>query len=257
PTARQVELLLWEAVPPPGHAGAWSPPGRPEVVPMTRAAAGTWSVTGPPGWADRCYQLQLEHVLPRTGHRRSVRSTDPWSVGLAIGSTHSVVVDLQDPRWAPEVWARTPAPPRLRAVDQVVYEVHVRDLTRDDPEVPAALRGSYLGLGRGGAAYRHLRALAGAGLTTVHLLPVFDLTSVEEDPALREEPDPARLAELTARDPAGTGQQALVTATAARDAFNWGYDPWHFLAPEGSYTSTAGAAHGGRRVAECRALVGE
>ncbi|GGK66056.1 pullulanase-type alpha-1,6-glucosidase [Ornithinimicrobium pekingense] len=257
PTARSVELLLWHETPPVGHERAWTPSGRPETVPMTREPDGTWSVTGTTRWADRCYQLQLEHVLPRTGQRRRVRSTDPWSVALAIGSSHSVMVDLEDPAWAPEIWSGTPVPPLHRAVDQVIYEVHVRDLTRDDPEVVPGLRGSYLGLREGGAAHHHLGALAEAGLTTVHLLPVFDLTSVEEDPALRVEPDPCRLAELTAQDPAGTGQQALVRATADRDAFNWGYDPWHFLAPEGSYASTPASAYGGRRVAEVRALVGE
>ena len=40
---------------------------------------------------------------------RAVRSTDPWSVGLTVDSTHSVLVDLEDPAWAPPVWADTPA----------------------------------------------------------------------------------------------------------------------------------------------------
>jgi pullulanase len=257
PTAQRVELLLWDELPPPGRQDAWTPSGEPQVVPMAREDDGTWSVTGPSRWADRCYQLQLGHVLPRTGRRQTVRTTDPWSVGLAIGSTHSVLVDLEDPAWTPEVWSTAPAPASCPAVDQVIYELHVRDFTRDDPEVPPGVAGSYLGFGAEGAARRHLRSLAEAGLTTVHLLPVFDLTSVEEDPALREEPDPRRLAELTAQDPAGAGQQELVLATAGRDAFNWGYDPWHFLVPEGSYTSTAAAAHGGHRVAQCRAMVGE
>ena len=41
-----------------------------------------------------------------------------------------------------------------------------------------------------------------------------------------------------------------------KDAFNWGYDPWHFSAPEGSYASTAAKADGGARVAEFRTMVG-
>src|SRR5690606_38516301 len=42
-------------------------------------------------------------------------------------------------------------------------------------------------------------------------------------------------------------------AIQAEDGFNWGYDPYHFLAPEGSY---AVRAEGGHRVAEFRSMVG-
>ena len=257
PTARQVELLLWDERQPEGTHLAWVPRGEPAVLPMTRHDDGTWSVVGEAAWADRCYQLQLDHVIPLTGARRTLRTTDPWSVGLALGSSHSVLVDLADPRWAPPVWQGTAAPAPIRAVDQTIYELHVRDFSRDDETVPEHLRGSYLAFGHEGAGRRHLRALSEAGLTSVHLLPVFDLTSVEEDPAARESPDPAELERLSREDPAGTRQQELVRASADRDAFNWGYDPWHFLAPEGSYTSTAADAHGGRRVAQCREMVGQ
>ncbi|WP_158288683.1 pullulanase-type alpha-1,6-glucosidase [Ornithinimicrobium flavum] len=253
PTAHQVDLLLWEGAPDPLADRAWSPAGEPMVVPMTRTDDGAWSVVGTPAWTDRCYQLQLVHVLPRTGTLRTVRSTDPWSVGLAVDSSHSVLVDLEDPRHAPRVWSDTPAPAAIRAVDQVVYELHVRDFSRDDEQVPADLRGSYLAFGEHGHGRKHLGALAEAGLTTVHLLPTFDLTSVPEDPAEQSRPDRAALAALPPDSPE---QQLRVRADAVRDAFNWGYDPWHFLAPEGSYTSCGGAAHGGRRVAEFRSMVG-
>ena len=79
---------------------------------------------------------------------------------------------------------------------------------------------------------RHLRALAAAGVTDVHLLLVFDFTTVPYDGAAR--PDVPADA-----PPDSERQQAAVAATAARDAFNWGYDPWHFSAPEGSYASDA------------------
>lgn len=257
PSARQVDLLVWTGVPEEGRERAWSPAGEPERLAMTRDDDGCWTVRGTRAWTDRCYQLELHHVIPRTGGRQAVRSTDPWAVALTVDSTHSVLVDLEDPRWAPDVWRETAAPPPVRPVDQSIYEVHVRDLTREDPDCPAELRGSYLGLSSHGVARTHLRALADAGLTSVHLLPVFDLTSVEEDPALQESADPDLLAQLSGQDPAGTQQQAMVRRHATRDAFNWGYDPWHFMAPEGSYATSAGAAHGGRRVAQCRELVGQ
>ncbi|ANS80332.1 pullulanase [Serinicoccus hydrothermalis] len=252
PTARDVQLLLWEGRPEPGRERAWSPVGEPMRVPMGREPDGTWTVTGRASWADRCYLLELDHVLPRTGERKRVRSTDPWSVGLSLDSRHSVLVDLADPAHAPRRWVDAPVPPPIRAVDQSVYELHVRDFSRDDPEVPEAERGSYLAFGADGLGTRHLRRLAQAGLTSVHLLPTYDLTSVPEDPAQRaHEPVDA----LAALPPDSAEQQRRVRSHALRDAFNWGYDPWHFLAPEGSYTSSPGQAHGGARVAEFRTMV--
>ncbi|MFX0538353.1 pullulanase-type alpha-1,6-glucosidase [Ornithinimicrobium sp. Y1847] len=255
PTARRVDLLLWADRQPEDHPRAWAPAGDPERIPMDRQSDGAWTVEGDQEWVDRSYRFELEHVLPRTGRLRTVTSTDPWSVGLAIDSAWSVLIDLADERWQPTPVAPTPAP--IRAVDQAIYELHVRDFSREDPDVPEELRGSYLAFGAEGHGRRHLAQLAEAGLTTVHLLPIFDLTSVVEDPAEQQSPDPDDLARLSAAEPAGREQQAMVRATATRDAFNWGYDPWHFLTPEGSYTSTPGAAHGGRRVAQCRQLVSD
>jgi isoamylase len=52
--------------------------------------------------------------------------------------------------------------------DTVIYETHVKGISRLHPEVPAALRGTYLGLSSE-PIVEHLRAL---GVTTVELLPV-------------------------------------------------------------------------------------
>jgi isoamylase len=52
--------------------------------------------------------------------------------------------------------------------DSVFYEVHVRGFTRQMPEVPEALRGTFLGLASA-PAIAHLKAL---GVTAVELLPV-------------------------------------------------------------------------------------
>jgi pullulanase/glycogen debranching enzyme len=93
---------------------------------------------------------------------------------------------------------------------------------------------------------RHLRALAEAGLSDVHLLPVFDLASVPERgcsvPAI-----------TTPRRGDDEKPQAAVVKEAARDCFNWGYEPFHFTAPEGSYASDAD--DGAVRIREFRAMV--
>ena len=80
---------------------------------------------------------------------------------------------------------------------------------------------------------RHLRALADAGLNTVHLLPVFDIATIPERRADQQSPT----CDLGALPPDSTQQQACVAAVAGRDGFNWGYDPWHYTTPEGSYAT--------------------
>jgi pullulanase-type alpha-1,6-glucosidase len=91
---------------------------------------------------------------------------------------------------------------------------------------------------------RHLRTLAKAGITDVHLLPVFDFGSVPEQGCVT--PAPAG-----ARD--GESQQQAVSAASAHDCFNWGYDPVHFTAPEGSYATDP--ADGAVRIVEFRRMV--
>ena len=48
-------------------------------------------------------------------------------------------------------------------------------------------------------------------------------------------------------------RQACIQAVADADGFNWGYDPYHYSTPEGSY---AVDADGGARVSEFRSMVG-
>jgi glycogen operon protein len=59
-------------------------------------------------------------------------------------------------------------PPRVPWEDTVIYETHVKGISRLHPEVPEELRGTYLGLASE-PILDHLRAL---GVTTVQLLPV-------------------------------------------------------------------------------------
>jgi pullulanase-type alpha-1,6-glucosidase len=127
-----------------------------------------------------------------------------------------------------------------------IYELHVRDFSVNDHTVPAAHRGKFLAFtDRDSAGMRHLRALARAGLTDVHLLPVFDIATIPElgcvNPVI---PDAA---------PDSEAQQAAVNAVRDQDCFNWGYDPFHYTAPEGSYASDP--ADGASRIREMRAMV--
>jgi len=59
-------------------------------------------------------------------------------------------------------------PPATAIENTVVYEIHVKGFTARHPEVPAALRGTYLGLCHPAA----IRYLVELGVTAVELLPV-------------------------------------------------------------------------------------
>jgi pullulanase-type alpha-1,6-glucosidase len=224
-----------------------------------RQSDGTWTLDGKAadkklggadvGWKGARYLYEVRVYVPSTGKVETNVVTDPYSVGLTLDSTHSVAVDLDDPAFRPSVWEGTPAPVVERAVDQTIYELHVRDFSISDETVPAERRGTYLAFAEeDSAGMTHLRELADAGLTTVHLLPTFDIASIPEDRAAQK-----TTGDLSGFAPDSTEQQAAVAAVQAQDGFNWGYDPWHFSTPEGSY---AVDADGGARVAEFRTMVG-
>ena len=81
---------------------------------------------------------------------------------------------------------------------------------------------------------QHLRSLADAGLTHVHLLPVFDIATIDEDRSTHQQP-----AVRPRLVPAGLDRAAGVRRWPwpSTDGFNWGYDPWHYTVPEGSYAT--------------------
>ena len=244
PTAKQVALLRW-----PDHTGAVDLAAEPERQPMVRGSDGVWTLRGHPQWEDDAYLYEVTVYAPTTDAVETNLVTDPYSVALTVNSTHSVLVDLDDPRWAPQQW-RTAKQPVVEPVDQTIYELHVRDFSWHDATVPEDRRGTYLAFAEPRSAGRaHLRALSEAGLTTVHLLPTFDIATIEEDRAAQATPG----CDLASFPPDSPEQQACLEPIRDTDGFNWGYDPLHWSAPEGSYATDP---HGGARVAEFRTMVG-
>ncbi|MCC2312773.1 pullulanase-type alpha-1,6-glucosidase [Cellulomonas xiejunii] len=245
PTAQDVDLLVWPA----DRRGAVDLDADPVRTDASRQRDGSWTASGPSSWSGGAYLWEVTVYAPTTGQIEVNRVTDPYAVALTLNSTHGVLVDLDDRRYRPRQWERT-AQPVVRPVDQTIYELHVRDFSISDETVPERLRGTYGAFAvRSSDGREHLRDLADAGLTTVHLLPTFDIASIEEDRAAQATP----ACDLASLPPDSTEQQACVTAVAGSDGFNWGYDPWHWTAPEGSY---AVDAHGGARIAEFRSMVG-
>lgn len=240
PTAQSATLLTWDA-------GAAGTPARHAAT--FDAAAGTWSVAGTRALKGDEYQWEVVVYAPSTDAIEENAVTDPYSVALTENSTRSVAIDLDDKTWKPKQWRKATGPAIDDPVDRSIYELHIRDFSITDETVPAQERGTYLAFTRKSAGTAQLKQLADAGMNTVHLLPSFDIATIEEDRAAQQTPD----CDLASFGPASTEQQACVQAVADADGFNWGYDPFHFSVPEGSY---AVDPDGGARVGEFRSMVG-
>ena len=267
PTAQAVTLLTWETGDPLGSVP--EVPSPPRRTPAVRTDDGRWVVGNHPGQpadaderetsgtagapiAAGCqYLWEVRVYVPSTLQVETNIVTDPYSTALTTDSTRSVAVDLADPRLSPEQWAHAPARPVRNDSARSIYELHLRDFSAADETVPPELRGTYRAFTvAGSAGVRHLAELAQAGMNTIHLLPTFDIATIPEHRGSQRSPNIP-----TGAHPASTDQQAAVAEVADDDAYNWGYDPLHWGAPEGSY-ATEGHQDGGARVVEFRQMVG-
>ncbi|MEV4776121.1 pullulanase-type alpha-1,6-glucosidase [Microbacterium sp. LWH12-1.2] len=240
PTAQRVTLLTWDAgtdADAVRHEATWDD------------ASGVWQVKGKKGLVGDEFVWEVVVYAPSTGVIETNLVTDPYSVALTVNSERSVAIDLDDQQWQPKQWQKAEAPEVERSVDRAIYELHIRDFSIGDASVPEEERGTYLAFTRDSAGTDQLRELADAGINTVHLLPSFDIASIEEDRAAQAVPD----CDLSSFAPDSDQQQACVQAVADADGFNWGYDPYHYSAPEGSYAVNP---EGGARVSEFRSMVG-
>lgn len=258
---------------------------------------GVWKFTGDSTW-DRTYYRFLVQVYHHADNRiHEYEVTDPYSVSLSTNSEYSQFVNLDDEDLKPDGWD-TMVKTLPRPTDISVYEAHLRDFSIWDFSVPEAHRGTYMAFTHHGKNGRdlsngmaHLQKLAEAGLTHLHLLPVNDITTIQEDVTRRiDVNDPfERICEiighprfeddceafgdtpirevfeqLAAENPATEAiQQPYLRighheaqnrsdGLASYDGFNWGYDPYHFNAPEGSYSTDP---EGVARILELREMV--
>ncbi|WP_415950726.1 pullulanase-type alpha-1,6-glucosidase [Streptomyces sp. KLOTTS4A1] len=208
---------------------------------------GVWSVRGRRSWKGKPYRYVVKVWAPSVGKVVTNKVTDPYSVALTTDSERSLIVDLSAKSLAPEGWSKLKKPKAVPLSQAQIQELHIRDFSVADPTVPAAHRGTYAAFGdTSGRGMEHLRELAAAGTSYVHLLPAFDIATIPERDAKGVGCDPAQYAADSER------QQECIAQTAAKDAYNWGYDPYHYTVPEGSYATDP---EGPRRTVEFREMV--
>lgn len=220
------------------------------TVPMRRDdASGVWSVTGTRAWTGKPYRYVVKVWAPSVRQIVTNKVTDPYSTALTTDSARSLVVDLADPKLAPKGWKTLAKPTAVPLRDAQIQELHIRDFSVADTTAVPAHKGTYLAFTDAGSkGSQHLKALAASGTSYVHLLPAFDIGTIPEKKSAQTEP----ACDLKVYAPDSEEQQACVASAAAKDAYNWGYDPLHYTVPEGSYSTDP---EGTRRTVEFRQMV--
>ncbi|MFD9091064.1 glycogen debranching protein GlgX [Streptomyces prasinus] len=210
--------------------------GRHTVVPLTESDGFVWHGYLPGVGPGQRYGYRVHGPwAPAAGHRCNPAKLllDPYATAVdgqidnhpslyerrpdgpdpADSAGHTVLGVVTDPAFD---WGDDTRPDRPYA-DTVIYEAHVKGMTRTHPEVPAELRGTYAGLAHP-AVVDHLTSL---GVTAVELMPVHQFV---QDGVLQ-----------------------------SRGLANyWGYNTIGYFAPHNAY-----AARGtrGQQVAEFKAMV--
>ncbi|MFJ2770017.1 pullulanase-type alpha-1,6-glucosidase [Streptomyces sp. NPDC087300] len=224
--------------------------GRRAPVAMERdGGSGIWSVTGPRSWTGKTYRYVVKVWSPSARAVVTNKVTDPYALGLTADSTRSLIVDLDAKSLAPKGWSRLRKPEAVAPADARIQELHIRDFSASDRTAKARHRGTYLAFtDTRSKGSRHLKKLAKAGTSYVHLLPAFDIATIPERRADQKTPD----CDLASYAADSDKQQECVAAVAADDAYNWGYDPYHYTVPEGSYATDP---EGTKRTVEFREMV--
>ncbi|MBU8905254.1 type I pullulanase [Desertibacillus haloalkaliphilus] len=132
-------------------------------------------------------------------------AVDPYAKTVTTNGEKGQVVDLT--KTEPNKWC--PRPPFTTISDAIIYEAHLRDLSVS-PDSGIKNKGKFLGLterqthgpNQTATGVEHL---IDVGITHLELLPLNDFGSIDE--------------------------------SLAHPPYNWGYDPTHYFAPEGSYAS--------------------
>ena len=185
-------------------------------VEMERGEKGVWS-------AEYACGHGTYYTYTVTTALGAQEAVDPYAKAVGVNGDRGMVVDLAQTE--PEGFRDTPVFTELGTYqDAVIWEVHVRDFS--NAIAGSQYPGKYLaftetGLTNAAGQPVGVDYLKKLGITHVHLQPVYDFATVNER---------------------GEGP-----------AFNWGYDPKNYNAPEGSYSTDP--YHGEVRVREFKQMV--
>lgn len=170
---------------------------------LLKSAQGVWTLSVNKDLKNEYYTFQ---VL-RDG-QWSLERPDSYAKATGVNGNRGMVVDLASTD--PAGWKNDQKPELKNFTDIILYETHVRDISIA-PNSGIKNKGKFLGLTETGTKSPEgestgLDHIAALGVTHVHLLPSFDFNSIDE--------------------------------TRPQDnKYNWGYDPYNYNVPEGSYST--------------------
>ena len=183
---------------------------------MTPDVNGTW-VVNVNGDLNGVYYT---YSVTRKGE--TVEAVDPYARTTGVNGNRGMIVDLDSTD--PEGWENDTYVTQESYTDAVIWELHVRDFSIDENS-GMENKGKYLAFTELGTTVPGTDISTGIdymvdlGVNYVHLLPVYDINSVDETVG----------------------------------GYNWGYDPKNYNVPEGSYSTDP--YNGAVRVNEFKQMV--
>nr|WP_289712758.1 type I pullulanase [uncultured Muribaculum sp.] len=174
-----------------------------DTLQMSRSERGVWRVSVPGKLYGMFYTFQV-----RVNGEWLSETPGVWAKAVGVNGKRAAIIDFESTN--PEGWD-TDKSPEIKAInDAVIYEMHHRDFSMH-PSSGIANKGKFLALTESGTTspygdktgIDHLKEL---GVTHVHILPSYDYNSVDE-------------------------------TQLPSNQYNWGYDPYNYNVPEGSYST--------------------
>ena len=190
-----------------------------DTLAMKRSERGTWRVSVPEQLYGKFYTFQIKYKGKWLDETPGV-----WAKAVGTNGHRAAIINFADTN--PEGWANDRGPALKSINDAVIYEMHHRDFSMH-PSSGIVNKGKFLALTEEGTrsllgdktGIDHLKEL---GITHIHILPSYDYNSVDE-------------------------------SQLPSNQYNWGYDPYNYNAPEGSYSTNP--AEPETRVREMKEMV--
>lgn len=174
-----------------------------ETIDMTLGDNGVWRVSVPEQLYGKFYTFSV-----KIDGEWLKETPGIWAKAVGTNGERAAIIDFSQTN--PEGWENDRGPEVKSITDAVIYEMHHRDFSVDASS-GIEHKGKFLALTENGTVnpdglatgIDHLKEL---GVTHVHILPSYDYNSVDE-------------------------------SNLDANQYNWGYDPFNYNAPEGSYST--------------------
>lgn len=174
-----------------------------ETLPMKRGGNGTWRASVPAKLYGKFYTFRVT-----VDGRQLAETPGVWAKAVGTNGERAAIIDFASTD--PAGWSDDKGPELKNITDAVLYEMHHRDFSVH-PSSGIVRKGKFLALTEpqtrstlgDATGIDHLKEL---GVTHVHILPSYDYNSVDE-------------------------------SNLPSNQYNWGYDPFNYNAPEGSYST--------------------